>query len=370
MKKLKKYIGIALMQLALISPVFGQLDNLMIVEYVDWTSGDGVGIKIHNPTNSAINLDPYALVRYGNGNTTIDATMDLSGIIQPGQYRIYGNANYCDDCPSGCSEFSFKGVNGNDAVALIILATESMIDHIGPYGVETDITIDGTSDALDGNKVVRNSNNCIRYRETAGTSNLSWPGNPFDDATGWTVLGAACLDPNDNSYEPGDNIVLPDTTLCFDNATLDFSYLNGDSYNWVGLNSTSSSFTFDSTAEYTLNVTIGQCEYSDAFRVYMENCDSVIAPPPPPIDSMVDSVLFIPNILTPNQDSYNEVFTFTGTINAFPVQVRIFNRWGRKVYESLDYKQDWSPTEIPDGEYYYEIADVLNVYKGWLTIAR
>lgn len=68
----------------------------------------------------------------------------------------------------------------------------------------------------------------------------------------------------------------------------------------------------------------------------------------------VDS-LFVPNIVTPNNDSKNDVFKVRFR-NLKTYHIEIFNRWGNKVYESDDPKEVWDPIKEEDGVYYYMIA--------------
>jgi hypothetical protein len=55
--------------------------NLFISEYVEG-SGNNKALELYNPTNNAIDLSGYQLVRYSNGGTTPSA-VQLGGIIQP-----------------------------------------------------------------------------------------------------------------------------------------------------------------------------------------------------------------------------------------------------------------------------------------------
>jgi gliding motility-associated-like protein len=67
-----------------------------------------------------------------------------------------------------------------------------------------------------------------------------------------------------------------------------------------------------------------------------------------------------PNIITPNGDGYNDKFVITN-LEYYPGStIVIFNRWGKKVFESLDYQNDWGAKDNSDGIYYY----VLRVKDG------
>ena len=72
--------------------------------------------------------------------------------------------------------------------------------------------------------------------------------------------------------------------------------------------------------------------------------------------------LKILNIFTPNGDGTNDYFEI-GYDNGEPIndlnryflshKLVIFNRWGRIVYESKDYRNDWDGGNLPDGTYFY-----------------
>lgn len=104
--------------------------------------------------------------------------------------------------------------------------------------------------------------------------------------------------------------------------------------------------------------------------------------------------LFIPNVFTPNGDGVNDYFIITENQNSGGGEERaeydnydvlnryfensklvVFNRWGRVVYESGDYKNDWDGGNLPDGVYFYVLKcqgytnpDDDFVYRGSVTI--
>ncbi|RAV99550.1 DUF7948 domain-containing protein [Pseudochryseolinea flava] len=76
----------------------------------------------------------------------------------------------------------------------------------------------------------------------------------------------------------------------------------------------------------------------------------------------VFSLLF-PNVITPGiKEGKNDALRIrfgasgdkTPTDFGFPVAIKIFNRWGEKVFESDDYQHDWSGENLSTGVYYYE----------------
>jgi gliding motility-associated-like protein len=82
----------------------------------------------------------------------------------------------------------------------------------------------------------------------------------------------------------------------------------------------------------------------------------------------VDQTLMVPNIFTPNGDGVNEVF-FIRNIPENTALV-ITNRWGKEVYKSNAYANDWDGGETVDGIYYYHIALADQAITGWVEIHR
>ena len=87
-----------------------------------------------------------------------------------------------------------------------------------------------------------------------------------------------------------------------------------------------------------------------------------------------DTTLFIPNVFTPNNDSYNDYFDIRNLPNGGSGTVLVIsNRWGKTVFKSDNYTAEdlWDGGDNPDGTYYYRL-DIPNKgpYKGWVEIWR
>ena len=65
------------------------------------------------------------------------------------------------------------------------------------------------------------------------------------------------------------------------------------------------------------------------------------------------------NVLTPNNDGYNDVLDFGLT----GCEVTIYNRWNDQVYTSSSYNNDWSDSGLDGGAYYYKIKCPSGVKK-------
>lgn len=85
--------------------------------------------------------------------------------------------------------------------------------------------------------------------------------------------------------------------------------------------------------------------------------------------------LFIPNIITPNEDALNTFFTIQGTPTDTYPAVSIFNRYGNSIFYDAAYKNNWpdSPSRenLSSGIYYYLVEmRGCKPFKGWLQIMR
>lgn len=78
------------------------------------------------------------------------------------------------------------------------------------------------------------------------------------------------------------------------------------------------------------------------------------------VDISADCQVIVPNIFTPNGDGKNDEFIVTGNgIRTF--SIAIYNRWGKKLYESTDLKSGWDGGNSSDGTYFYIMkAETVN----------
>ena len=93
--------------------------------------------------------------------------------------------------------------------------------------------------------------------------------------------------------------------------------------------------------------------------------------------------LFIPNAFSPDGDGVNDTWEILGIEKAVGYKLMIFNRWGIKVYETNNYKNDWTGTSqtdsfisrdniLPEGTYFYSIiwGDQTEPSRGFVYIKR
>jgi len=89
--------------------------------------------------------------------------------------------------------------------------------------------------------------------------------------------------------------------------------------------------------------------------------------------TVVPCELTVPNVITPDGNGLNDNFVITNLENYPGSKMTIFNRWGKKVFESTDYKNDWNGGDYHDGVYYFILIANNNTpegleYHGTLTI--
>ena len=79
----------------------------------------------------------------------------------------------------------------------------------------------------------------------------------------------------------------------------------------------------------------------------------------------------IPNVITPNGDGLNDEFVLTGIEGSGKWNLDIFNRWGKAIYKSDDYQNDWNAEGNTESTYFYEIESPDgNKCKGWVQVLR
>jgi hypothetical protein len=80
--------------------------------------------------------------------------------------------------------------------------------------------------------------------------------------------------------------------------------------------------------------------------------------------------LKIPNIITVNEDGQNDRFKIQGLTSGAWV-LELYSRWGKKVFETQAYQNDWGQMAAP-GMYYYILQrpNTSATFKGWVEVLR
>src|SRR5690606_24227281 len=65
--------------------------------------------------------------------------------------------------------------------------------------------------------------------------------------------------------------------------------------------------------------------------------------------------LYVPSAFTPNGDGLNDIFRAVMSDNSHIFLLQVFNRWGKKIFESHDILRGWdgtlNGTRQPEGNY-------------------
>ncbi|MBC7863950.1 MAG: gliding motility-associated C-terminal domain-containing protein [Bacteroidia bacterium] len=130
-------------------------------------------------------------------------------------------------------------------------------------------------------------------------------------------------------------------------------------WNWNGGQTNSSSFTFPVTPEaVSFSVTVtDSCGQQSASAI-------VVSPE-------WDCPVIFPNIFSPNGDGVNEFFSIKNLELKPKLKLSIFNRWGKIVFETDTYQNNWDAKGISDGVYYFvgEFEDG-ELAKGYISVLR
>ena len=147
--------------------------------------------------------------------------------------------------------------------------------------------------------------------------------------------------------------------ICNDTMTFDATSSIAISYKWND-NTTQPKKSVSAVGAYSVTINDGYCDVTVNYYA-VSNCGLTFK---------------VPNVFTPNGDGINDVFkldSITGDVDNFVIV--IFNRWGRKVYESRDIYFNWSGSGLADGVYFWVIEakgknnETLKP-KGTVTIIR
>jgi gliding motility-associated-like protein len=76
------------------------------------------------------------------------------------------------------------------------------------------------------------------------------------------------------------------------------------------------------------------------------------------------------NIITPNNDQRNDVFTIENLKWYTENELVIYNRWGAEVYRQRNYQNNWRAEKLSSGIYYYFFKANGQSWKGWAEVVK
>lgn len=104
------------------------------------------------------------------------------------------------------------------------------------------------------------------------------------------------------------------------------------------------------TGNYTVSAT-DQCPKTVSLDIHVDDGCKVI----------------IPNVITPNGDGSNDKFVVEG-IEGRDNHVQIWDRWGKEVLNTFNYRNNFGAKDLHDGVYFYAIRVVDKQYHGHLQV--
>lgn len=94
---------------------------------------------------------------------------------------------------------------------------------------------------------------------------------------------------------------------------------------------------------------------SGTYKILSSNACGSLWSEPIEVDPIQLNNVFIPNVITPNGDGKNDQFIIDALLNNS--YLGIVNRWGKKVFESSQYLNDWPNAEVNNGIYFYTLRN-------------
>jgi len=162
-------------------------------------------------------------------------------------------------------------------------------------------------------------------------------------------------EPNPSAIIVGSNIFCIGESLFLDaNGIGNFTWSNGD---------TGNSTTITSNQQITLTATNICGIDTDVLTVISEDC------------SISDSTyILIPNVLTPNNDNLNDIFIIEG-LGIKSISGKIYNRWGKLLFEWNDINIGWDGIENTEGTYFYVVETIFinderEIFKGSVQLLK
>lgn len=406
----------------------GQIGNI-----IDWESSDNGGISwtsLNNSTNiyTYNNLISSTLYRVVVGNNSCSnvysdtVTITVNNMTNAG--IITGTSNVCATGNSG--NITTSGVVGNvydweystnngfswtslgnstNTYSFTNLTQSTIFQVIAENGVcpndtsQHAITVDDASNpgtlfvsdtvcyGSSGMIYLNSYQGTITYWENSTDNGLNWNSlSVTTDTLTYTNISSATMYrtfvqngvcPQDTSNEITLNIypfnisTSNDTTIN-SGSSATISATGGLLYSWTpttGLGNSNTATTDASptiTTSYIVSIfdTYG-CLFQDSVLVTVN---------PLPVDSTpnIKTDIIVADLITANNDGYNDTWNIIGIENYPDTKVAVFNAFGNLIYESADYQNDWKGTwngkQLSDGTYYYILEIKDEVRKGFITI--
>jgi|GEM_PF-287381 len=222
------------------------------------------------------------------------------------------------------------------------------------------------------------------FTSCVSSTSITWAGNNGSSGTGdikatlfdtsktnpykvtYKVVGTASGCVSDTALatvivNPYPSVTLKGKDTISVGSSTNLSASGGTTYLWLpaaGLSCTTCpnpTATPTATTVYYVTVTNKEgCSWVDSIRVVV-----------------LENQIIVPNVITPNGDGINDYLLIKG-LQYYPnSSINIYDRWGKEVYSSSNYTNNWGGGDQSDGVYFYVLT--LNTgkkYQGYFQIIK
>ncbi len=371
-------------------------------------------VNVQPPSTSCITLDTDTLVTFAPSCAPIQACLDIPFAELSAAIITIDNQPYTGSitaCASGGTAIIFDqaGVQnlrftyGNncilDAVAVVgcddNLVIEETVD-LGtvdvicptPMGLQnTFVSVENLCPAASGDNVVfdlLDISGCISFNAVSIGSDTACI--QLCDALGFCDTVTLIYHVEDQTGTPPVLFeAVDDSTTIRLNETALLDVLSNDSFRfldtiYITREPTSGQAIINPDETFTYIAQTGFCDDDAPVTFEYAICESTVCDTATVsiyIDCFVSNNLVVYNGFSPNDDGINDSFRIDGIENYPGNTVRIFNRWGNRVFTQDGYKNEWSGTwdgrtVLPDGTYFYiiDLGDGSDPMKGFVQIRR
>ena len=349
---------------------------------------DGSDFRLTNPLGQPIPIKRLSADCDLNGETQTIQVHLFKPLLVNGRYFLYSKTG--NDGNTLINKCGFS-MNEFDTLVLIVDDCSEPIWKFENVSVVNDNhtvlewKVDGAScdtTAIEGYGIFRWDGTQYQFRQLV----TQWNKFNYDDLTATNVDGESYSYKIDFRYSgfifgPSDSI---HSIWLKGDGECDSLFLNWNQYNgwlnpqynvyinyqnqWVKLNQlpiTDTTYVLQSdtleVGNYNVKVVTTNGGYTSESNYV--NC---FQPEPP--------IIVIPNVFSPNGDGVNDLFTIQNLLLYDYRSIIIYNRWGKVVYSSNQYNNDWDGKNVADGVYFIVVnilnGGVLQEFSGTLTILK